>query len=92
MTANLDLLCKLRQNGVRLVVKGDSIVAKPKTSVSAEHITMLREQKRELIAILSGKRDTCKSCGGNIVRDRTHDGYWNRYCLDCGEWFTCQKD
>jgi hypothetical protein len=92
MTATLDLLDTLRSHGITLTVKDDSLLAKPAANVNEQLVNRIRERKPRLIAILQGDVAACEHCCGSVVRDRTFDGYWNRFCVDCGRWFRCEKE
>lgn len=92
MTANLDLLDTLRGHGIALTLKDGGLIAKPAANVTAQLVSMIRDRKPGLIGVLQGDVTRCEQCCGSVVRDRTFDGYWNRYCVNCGRWFRCEKE
>ena len=57
-----------------------------------ELVVMVKQWKPELIKILNGETITdvgqC-DCGSSLLGLPTKDGYINRVCPDCGQWFRC---
>lgn len=91
MTTPLELLHDLHRVGVRLTLADDDLIAKPTSRVTPELVDRIRVLKPDMMRILAGPSDACEHCGGDVVRDRTFDGYLNRLCLKCGRWFTCTR-
>lgn len=92
MTTTLELLHDLHKAGIRLSVSGENLAAKPADAVTDDLAAMIRARKPQLLKILGGPTTPCEHCGGKVVRDRTHDDYWCRFCCSCGRWLRGEKE
>lgn len=73
-----DLLMTLIDRGVRLKVAGDRLVyAAPRGTMTAELVEQLREQKAELVGLVTRRMcNTCGSAGRCELRVPMADGGW----------------
>lgn len=91
MTDRLELLADVHAAGLKLRLADRDLVAKPVTRLSPELHERLKAAKPKLLSLLARLRQQCPDCGGEVVLDRTHDGFDNRFCMNCGAWHTCQR-
>ena len=92
---NIDeLFSEVDKLGAVIVLVGDSVKCEPAPE-NAELINDIKFHEQEIVAILQGKSirgvGDCEACGSALIGLKTFDGYINRTCGNCGEWFRCFK-
>lgn len=89
MTCRLEILHDLRHAGIAISLDSGDIVLRPAGRLDSNDLAVIRAAKPDLLRILAGPTDDCPHCGGHVVRDLTSDGFWNRFCVECGRWLRC---
>lgn len=77
---------------VGLTLENENLVLDGPVAAVDQLLLLARPHKPELIKILNGETiidvGQC-DCGSSLLGLPTRDGYVNRVCPDCGQWFRC---
>ena len=83
MTA-AELVALVEGYGVRLLLRGGRLVARPKGLLEAEHLLALRQARAEVVAYLTTRRPPCRGC--SACGDCRDPGLYARISA---EWWLC---